>query len=146
MLPVERLAAAVSRVTSAMLGLTFRPAVQTTRPGLWRTAILGIPGARPVTVAMSSDRGGCAALAAAMLGIDEDDLDLAMIDDVIRELVNMTAGQIKAELALDQVLGLPKVMDGEALFGSAHAWTHHIVESNAIILVVSLVPAIVTEL
>ncbi len=143
MLPTERLASSVSRVTSTMLGLTFRPAVLTTRPLLWRTAMLCIPGARPVTVALSSDRRGCAALAAAMLGMDEDELDLSMVDDFLRELVNMTAGQIKSELSLDQALGLPRVLDGEPMFDSPEAWTHHILASNSINLVVSLAPTLV---
>jgi hypothetical protein len=32
-----------------------------------------------------------------------------MMEDVLRELVNMTAGQIKRVLALDDALGLPKM-------------------------------------
>lgn len=139
-LPAERLATSVSRVTTTMLGLTFRPAVETTRPLLWRTAMLNIPGARPVTVALSSDRRGCAALASAMLGMEEDELDCSMIDDFLRELVNMTAGQIKSELSLDQALGLPRVLDGEPMFDTPGAWTHTILDSNSISLVVSLVP------
>lgn len=103
--------------------------------------MLSIPGARPMTVAMSSDRGGCATLTAAMLKCDEDDLDFAMIDDFMRELVNMTAGQIKAELSLDQPLGLPRVIDGELLTNTA-AWTHCVLRSEMIQIVVSLVAAI----
>ncbi len=143
MLPADRLASSVSRVTSAMLGLTFRPALAAPRPALWRTAMLQIPGARPVTVALSSDRAGCAALAAAMLGMPEDDLDLAMIDDFLRELVNMTAGQIKAELSLDQALGLPRVLDGEPMFASAGPWSHVVLGAGAIHLVVSLVARLI---
>jgi Chemotaxis phosphatase CheX len=110
-------------------------------PELWRTAMLSIPGARPMTVAMSSDRAGCATLAAAMLKCDEDDLDLAMIDDFMRELVNMTAGQIKAEMSLDQALGVPRVFDSELLANTA-AWTHCVLRSEKIRIVVSLVAAI----
>ncbi len=142
-LATERLATSVSRVTSTMLGLTFQPAIQTMRPMLWRTAMLSIPGKQPVTVAMSSDRRGCSALAAAMLGMEEDDLDLAMIDDFLRELVNMTAGQIKSELRLDQALGLPHVFDGEPMFARPGDWTHHILDCNSIHLVISLVAKLV---
>ncbi|MCX5746752.1 MAG: chemotaxis protein CheX [Proteobacteria bacterium] len=130
-------------MTTTMLGLTFRPAIQTLRPALWRTALLQIPGARPVTIALSSDRGGCAALAAAMLGMEEDELDLAMIDDFLRELVNMTAGQIKSELSLDQALGLPRVIDGEPMYASPTDWTHYILDANSISLVVSLASTLV---
>jgi hypothetical protein len=132
----------VSRVTNTMLGLTFRVIVPTTPVALWRTVALPIPGARPVTIALSSDRRGCAALAATMLGMDEDGLDVDMIDDFMRELLNMTAGQIKIELALDQALGLPRVHDGDALFSSPRQWAHHVLDCKSINLVVSLLPGI----
>jgi CheY-specific phosphatase CheX len=123
-----------------MIGRTFCLADRQL-PELWRTAVLSIPGARPMTIAMSSDRDGCATLAAAMLKCEAADLDLAMVDDFMRELVNMTAGQIKAELSLDQALGLPRVIDGELLENTA-AWTHCVLRSETIRLVVSLVAAI----
>jgi CheY-specific phosphatase CheX len=125
-----------------MLGLTFRPAISTMPIERWRTVALVIPGKRPVTVAISSDRRGCAALASAMLGMAEDDLGVDMIDDFMRELVNMTAGQIKTELSLDQALGLPKIADGDVLF-AGDAWTHHKLDANSIHLVVSILSGIV---
>jgi hypothetical protein len=100
--------------------------------------MLSIAGAKPLTVALSSDRSGCAALAAAMLMIDEDDLELEMIDDFMRELVNMTAGQIKCELALDQALGMPRCLDE---ISADLAWTHHVFSSESISLIVSLAPS-----
>lgn len=142
-LPSERLARSVTRVTSMMLGLTFRATVPQPQIALWRTVVLPIPGARPVSVALSSDRRSCAALASAMLGIEEDGLDVAAIDDFLRELVNMTAGQIKLDLALDQALGLPRVHDGEVLFAAPRPWAHHVLDSDSINLVVSLLAAIV---
>jgi hypothetical protein len=133
----DRVARSVSRVTTTMLGLTFRVITPDTPVARWRTVALPIPGIRPVTVALSSDRRGCAALASAMLGLDEDGLDVAMIDDFMRELLNMTAGQIKLELRLDQALGLPRVLDGDQLFAS-NQWAHHVLDSDSINLVVSL--------
>lgn len=138
----DRVARSVSRVTTRMLGLTFQVATSTMPVERWRTVILPIPGARPVTIALSSDRRGCAALASAMLGMDEDELAVEMIDDFMRELTNMTAGQIKMELSLDQALGLPRVLDGDELFKS-RTWSHHILDSKSINLVVSLISAIV---
>jgi CheY-specific phosphatase CheX len=123
-----------------MIGRTFR-LTRRQLPELWRTAVLNIPGERPMTIAMSSDREGCVTLAAAMLKCEEADLDIGMVDDFMRELVNMTAGQIKAELALDQALGLPRVIDGELLENTA-AWTHCVLRSETIRIVVSLVAAI----
>ena len=37
-------------------------------------------------------------------------VDAAMIDDALCELVNMTAGLLKMEMALDQALSLPQVV------------------------------------
>lgn len=139
----DRLARSVSRVTITMLGKTFRAVELVTPVARWRTVALPIPGARPVTVALSSDRRSCAALTSAMLGMAEDGLAVEMIDDFMRELLNMTAGQIKRELALDQALGLPRVLDGDALFASRGQWAHHVLDSDSINLVVSLLPAIV---
>jgi hypothetical protein len=139
----DRVARSVSRVTTTMMGKTFRVAVVQAPVARWRTVVLPIPGARPVTVALSSDRSGCAALAAAMLGMAEDDIGVDMIDDFMRELANMTAGQLKAELSLDQSLGLPKVRDGDALFAQPADWAHTVLDSDSIHLVVSLVAALV---
>jgi len=139
MLPPSRIATSLSRVTSTMLGRTFEVTTRAA-PERWRTAMLSIPGKKPVTVALSSDRAGCAALAAAMLKIDEDELELGMIDDFMRELVNMTAGQIKCELALDQALGLPRCLDE---ISTGPAWTHHVFASESITMIVSLAPCTV---
>jgi hypothetical protein len=139
MLPAARIATSLSRVTSTMLGRTFEVTTRAA-PERWRTAMLSIAGAKPLTVALSSDRSGCAALAAAMLMIDEDDLELEMIDDFMRELVNMTAGQIKCELALDQALGMPRCLDE---ISADLAWTHHVFSSESISLIVSLAPSTV---
>ena len=143
MLPSDRLARSVSRVTTTMLGKTFRVTAPPPAVVFWRTVVLPIPGARPMTVALSSDRRGCAALAAAMLGMDEDELGVDMIDDFMRELLNMTAGQIKVEMSLDQALGLPRIQDGDVLFAAPREWTHHVLDSDSIHLVVSLIAAIV---
>jgi len=132
------MAASVSRVTSTMLGISFHVSHEP-RPTPWRTAVLPISGRRPVTIAMSSDRQGCAVLAAAMLMCDEDGLDVAMIDDFLRELVNMTAGQIKGELALEQALGLPRIVDGDGAFtGAADSWHHYLLRGADVHLVVSV--------
>lgn len=121
-----------------MLGRTFAPT--STQPGFepWRVAILPIVGAGHLRVALSSNRAGCASLAAAMLGMDEDDLDLAMIDDVLRELANMTAGQLKVHIAADHALGLPRIFDGTELTGPLAAWTHFPLISDPIHLLVSM--------
>jgi hypothetical protein len=48
-------------------------------------------------------------------------LDSGMIDDSLCELLNMAAGQIKGALALDQALGLPKIVTLAELSPKAQA-------------------------
>jgi len=107
-----KLAELVSTVTTTMLGLTFHPDAEAGRlPRLsWRTAVLPIPGRSPITVGLSSDESGCAALGSAMFACAAGEVDTAMIDDSLCELVNMTAGLVKATMSLDQALGLPRVI------------------------------------
>jgi hypothetical protein len=141
MLPPARIATSLSRVTSTMLGRTFEVTTRAA-PERWRTAMITTSGATPLAVALSSDRSGCAALAAAMLMVEEDDLELEMIDDFMRELVNMTAGQIKRELALDEALGMPRCVDE---INADLSWTHHVLSSEAISVIVSLAPSTVED-
>jgi len=106
------LASLVSNVTKTMCGIAFEPAEpQLADPTLcWKIAWLPIRGTRPISVAISSDQSGCMALGAALFSCEPADLDASMIDDSLRELLNMAAGQIKSILALDQALGLPKII------------------------------------
>jgi len=109
--PAKRLAEMVSTVTSTMLGISFVPAGgRETDTNGWLSAALPIPGEVPVTVGIASDASGCERLSSAMFSVDKDDLDEQMIEDSLRELVNMTAGLVKSEMGLDQALGLPQVM------------------------------------
>ena len=109
----ERLAALVSNVTETMLGLSFVPAGDVPAHPLfnWRTAIMLVDGARPVSVGLSSDEPGCTKLAAAMFGCKPEGVDVGMMNDALRELVNMTAGLLKREVALDQALSVPVIID-----------------------------------
>ncbi len=112
--PPEKMASLVSGVTQTMLGLTFVPddaAALPPRNLVWRTAVLPIAGARPLTVGLSSDQAGCSQLSAAMFSVDPNEVDQAMMNDSLCELVNMTAGLLKSTMALDQALGLPKILE-----------------------------------
>jgi len=111
------MAALVSGVTETMLGLSFLPDAtgQSLDSLVWRTAVLPIPGGQPLTVGLSSDERGCAQLSAAMFGCTNDKVDQSMMDDSLRELVNMTAGLVKSTMALDQALGLPRIVEGKQL-------------------------------
>ncbi len=130
--PPEKMASLVSGVTQTMLGLTFVPddakPMPRAREALgWRTVVLPIPGEHPLTVGLSSDQHGCARLAAAMFACSTEQLDDTMTSDALCELVNMTAGLLKAAMSLDQSLGLPKVIVGGAAPAVPSASPHVIV-------------------
>lgn len=109
--PPEKMASIVSGVTETMLGLTFAPDGSSSgwNDLVWRGAVLPIPGARPLTVGLSSDQSGCTALAAAMFQVPPKEVSDDMLSDSLCELVNMTAGLLKSHLKLEQLLGLPKI-------------------------------------
>jgi len=110
--PPQTMATVVSGVTEAMLGLTFKAEDQG-QPWMelvWRAAVLPIPGARPLTVGLSSDEPGCTALSAKMFQIPPGELSDDMLSDALCELVNMTAGLLKSNLKLEQALGLPRIV------------------------------------
>jgi hypothetical protein len=108
------LARLVSNVTETMCGISFSAAAgePPSTELCWRVATLPIKGERPLRVVLSSSRRGCTALGAALFSCEPDTLDDAMIEDSLRELLNMAAGQIKGALALDQALGLPEIIAG----------------------------------
>jgi len=111
--PPEKMAALVSGVTQTMLGLTFVPDQAAPLPPrnlVWRTAVLPIDGARPITVGLSTDQTGCSHLSAAMFACPPAEVDQSMMNDSLCELVNMTAGLLKSAMSLDQSLGLPKIL------------------------------------
>jgi hypothetical protein len=110
--PPEKMAQVVSGVTQTMLGLTFHPDANNSPWDhlVWRAAVLPIPGSRPLTVGLSSDRVGCTSLSAAMFQVQSADVSDDMMSDALCELVNMTAGLLKSQLKLEQALGLPRVV------------------------------------
>lgn len=111
--PPEKMAELVSSVTQTMLGFTFEPdAASSHAPLSTRSAVLPIAGEVPITVGLSSDESGCSELAGAMFCCAKEDVDVAMKNDSLCELVNMTAGLLKSLMNLNQALGLPKVLSG----------------------------------
>ena len=107
----EKLAALVSNVTETMCGMSFQ--MTGTYPAFHpdaRTAALTIEGPKPIMVALSADPASCSAIGEAMFGLPADQIEPGMIEDVLRELVNMTAGQVKQAMAVDDALGLPSIV------------------------------------
>jgi hypothetical protein len=112
----KTIARLVSFVTRTMCGLEFVPASPGDPvPACWRLALLPIAGKRPLTVALFSDRAGCHALGAALAGLPPDQVDEPVVEDSLRELLNMAAGQLRRELVPDQPLGLPRVVTIESM-------------------------------
>jgi len=90
----------------------------------WRTAVLPIAGSQPLTVALSSDERGCLALSAALFACAQTAVDQEMIDDTLRELVNMIGGQVRSAIAKDHSLGLAQI-DTSAEQSNGHDGTQH---------------------
>jgi hypothetical protein len=107
------MASLVSGVTKTMCGLTFEPDHSADHGAFrWRTAVLPIPGDRPLTVGISSDQASLSALSAAMFSLPKEEVDSSMMNDSLCEIVNMTAGLLKSVMSLNQALGLPKILAG----------------------------------
>jgi Chemotaxis phosphatase CheX len=120
----KSLAVLVSNVTQTMCGVSFSPEERQARPKdlAWRVCTLGIAGQRPIRVVLTSDEAGATALGAALLGFPAEKLGTEMIEDSLKELLNMAAGQIMRALSLDQALGLPKLatrIESEAIWEEA---------------------------
>src|SRR5438067_2064402 len=109
----QTLAALLSSVTETMFSLRFEPTETPAQASTsWRTAVLLVGQDPAYLVMLSADEAGCRTLGAAMFGCTDDKLDPIMVDDSLRELLNMTAGLIKREMSLDHALGLPRIIDG----------------------------------
>lgn len=108
----DKLAELVSNVTQTMLGITFKPSNtnEAAKEHEWRTAVLPIDGGKPLVVGLSSDEPGCKALSSAMFACGAHEVDSAMMNDSLCELVNMTAGLLRSAMCLDQALGLPSML------------------------------------
>jgi CheY-specific phosphatase CheX len=105
------LAGLVSKVMATSCGINFLPFKEgVSAPVPWRAASLPINGGIPVAVGITSDERGCLALASGLLQMPASDLDTSMVEDSLRELVNMLAGQVKRAMSLDLALGLPEIV------------------------------------
>ena len=116
----EVLARMINAVTRTMFGITFdvsKGAVAV--PSMcWRVAALTIGGHTPMRIAIASDEASCTELASVMFGCTPDGLDDSMIEDALRELVNMSGGQIKNVVAPDVELTVPKMISADDLLGA----------------------------
>jgi CheY-specific phosphatase CheX len=108
----------VNSVTTTMMNVKF--ALTGTPPSgtAFRRAVLPIPGPIPVSVVVACDKNSCSALGARLFCVKPEEVDVSMIEDTLRELANITAGQVKRAMSLDQALGLPRILDGSESWSS----------------------------
>lgn len=117
LLSPEQLARVINSVTTSMLNLSFTLVDQTPRKPVpdARVAVVLVSGRRPLIVTVGARPESAGLMAGAMFGCEPSTLDEMMIDDALCEVANVTAGQIKRSLAVDQTLGLPVVVSGRLL-------------------------------
>jgi hypothetical protein len=135
----EHLAKLVSRVTETMTGISFTvsPSREIDAALLAHAAVLTI-GDDVLTVGLASDEKGSARLGSALFSCAPAQVDASMRNDSMSELVNMTAGQIKAALLLDWALGLPKVVGAGAPRPDGPGWRKVRLRATGVELVVLL--------
>lgn len=104
----DSLATMVNSVTTTMMNVRFALARGSAGRAVFRRAVLPIPGTVPVSVVLACDEGSCRQLGAKLFCVKPGEVDVTMIEDTLRELANITAGQVKRAMALDQALGLPR--------------------------------------
>lgn len=107
---VEEIASLVSIATEAMCGAKFAPWDPLARGESLsgRMVLMAMEGPRPIRIALACDARGARALAASMFQCTPDETTPARIDDAIRELLNVVAGQVQRKLKIDQRLGIPR--------------------------------------
>lgn len=102
----------VNSVTTTMMNVKFALVRQ---PGLvtpFRRAVLPIPGVVPLEVVVTGDEESCKKLGGRLFSVAPKDVDVSMMEDTLRELANITAGQVKRAMAIDAALGLPRIIVG----------------------------------
>ena len=117
----DSLATMVNSVTTTMMNVKFALARGASERAAFRRAVLPIPGTTPVSIALACDEGSCRQLGAKLFCVKPGEVDVGMIEDTLRELANITAGQVKRAMALDQALGLPRILTGSETWISSVA-------------------------
>jgi len=74
-----------------------------------------------IVSARSNEQGGVA-LASIMFECPTSETDTAMIEDSLRELANILAGQVKSILCKEHQLGLPSRLDDDATLSGSSSW------------------------
>jgi CheY-specific phosphatase CheX len=102
----------VNSVTTTMMNVKFALVPQTQLIAPFRRAVLPIPGLQKIAVVVTGDEPSCAKLGARLFMVTPAEVDVSMMEDTLRELANITAGQVKRAMAIDSALGLPRIVLG----------------------------------
>jgi len=123
----ETLANVVEETTQAMYGLpiSFAGECQRGLPGANENATVIVPliGAPLYIITARADEEGGPALASAMYSCDTSDTNPEMVEDSLRELCNIIAGQIKSLIAQDHEIGLPSRLLDDRTLHDVHQWS-----------------------
>ena len=113
------LAEFVSNVTAAMFHIPLRlittptTTIPWSEPSKWHIAGISIDGPSHLYLSMAFDEKSGVALGSAMFRRPPADIDAAMIADALKELVNLTAGNLKSVIGSDYSLGLPLLITSQ---------------------------------
>jgi hypothetical protein len=74
-----------------------------------------------IVTAKANGKGGIA-LASIMFGVPANETESSMIEDSLRELTNILAGQVKSLIAQEHQIGLPSRLTDDATLAGASHW------------------------
>lgn len=108
----------VNSVTTTMMDVKFALAPRTQMVEAFRRAVLPIPGPVPVSVVVTGDESSCKKLGARLFSLSAAQVDVLLMEEMLRELANITAGQVKRAMSIDAALGLPRIVKGSDSWGN----------------------------
>lgn len=123
----ETLANVVDETSQAMYGLpiAFAGECEKGLPGAHENATVIVPliGAPLYIITARADESGGPALASAMFSCDVQDTNPEMVEDSLRELCNIIAGQVKSLIAQEHEIGLPSRLLDDRTLNDVHQWS-----------------------
>jgi CheY-specific phosphatase CheX len=102
----------VNSVTTTMMNVKFALVATPQLVTPFRRAVLPISAPVKLSVVVTGDEPSCAKLGARLFSVTPRDVDVSMMEDTLRELANITAGQVKRAMSIDCALGLPRIVVG----------------------------------
>jgi hypothetical protein len=113
----DALASMVNSVTTTMMNVKFALVAHSQLVVPFRRAVLPIPGVPRLAVVVTGDEPSCQKLGGRLFSVAAKDVDVSMMEDTLRELANITAGQVKRAMSIDAALGLPRIVVGSDSWG-----------------------------